>query len=68
MIHALIYRKGRLYLVFEYIEKNLLEIMEENTAGIDVTIYDKINQINLAKEVEVVCILNDKRSNFLSLK
>lgn len=23
-------RKGRLYLVFEYIEKNLLEVLEEN--------------------------------------
>jgi hypothetical protein len=30
------YRKGRLYLVFEYIEKNLLEILEENGNGIDV--------------------------------
>ena len=28
-------RKGRLYLVFEYIEKNLLEVLEENNAGID---------------------------------
>ena len=29
-------RKGRLYLVFEYVEKNLLEVLEENTVGIDV--------------------------------
>lgn len=29
-------RKGRLYLVFEYIEKNLLEVLEENNSGIDV--------------------------------
>ena len=28
-------RKGRLYLVFEYVEKNLLEILEENPNGID---------------------------------
>lgn len=28
-------RKGRLYLVFEYIEKNLLEVLEENNSGID---------------------------------
>mmetsp|Transcript_14407 Transcript_14407/g.14019 ORF Transcript_14407/g.14019 Transcript_14407/m.14019 type:complete len:103 (-) Transcript_14407:1787-2095(-) len=28
-------RKGRLYLVFEYIDKNLLEVLEENTNGID---------------------------------
>jgi cyclin-dependent kinase-like len=30
-------RKGRLYLVFEYIEKNLLEVLEENQNGIDVS-------------------------------
>jgi hypothetical protein len=30
------HRKGRLYLVFEYIEKNLLEVLEENNSGIDV--------------------------------
>lgn len=29
-------RKGRLYLVFEYVEKNLLEVLEENSVGIDV--------------------------------
>ena len=28
-------RKGRLYLVFEYIEKNLLEVLEDNAVGID---------------------------------
>ena len=33
-----VFRKGRLYLVFEYVEKNLLEILEENSNGIDVTI------------------------------
>ena len=32
-------RKGRLYLVFEYVEKNLLEVLEENTVGIDVSKY-----------------------------
>lgn len=33
-------RKGRLYLVFEYVEKNLLEVLEENSVGIDVsTVY-----------------------------
>ena len=31
-------RKGRLYLVFEYVEKNLLEVLEENSVGIDVSI------------------------------
>lgn len=35
----LCYRKGRLYLVFEYIEKNLLEVLEENTNGIDVSLF-----------------------------
>ena len=29
-------RKGQLYLVFEYIEKNLLEVLEENPNGLDV--------------------------------
>jgi hypothetical protein len=33
------HRKGRLYLVFEYIEKNLLEVLEENINGIDVSIF-----------------------------
>jgi cyclin-dependent kinase-like len=32
-------RKGRLYLVFEYIEKNLLEVLEENPGGLDVSGY-----------------------------
>ena len=35
-------RKGRLYLVFEYIEKNLLEVLEENICGIDVSIHSII--------------------------
>ena len=29
------FRMNRLYLVFEYLEKNLLEILEENPNGID---------------------------------
>ena len=29
------YRMNRLYLVFEYLEKNLLEILEENPNGIE---------------------------------
>lgn len=33
-------RKGRLYLVFEYVEKNLLEVLEENSVGIDVSSAD----------------------------
>ena len=28
------YRKGKLYLVFEFVEKTLLEILEERTSGI----------------------------------
>ena len=28
-------RKGRLYLVFEYVEKNLLEVLEEKPNGLD---------------------------------
>ena len=29
-------RKGRIYLVFEYVEKNLLEVLEEREDGLDV--------------------------------
>lgn len=29
-------RQGKLYLVFEYVDKNLLEVLEENPNGIDV--------------------------------
>ena len=36
MVITLIYiRMNRLYLVFEYLEKNLLEILEENPNGLD---------------------------------
>ncbi len=31
-------RKGRIYLVFEYIEKNLLEVLEGKPSGLDVNI------------------------------
>lgn len=30
------FRKQKLYLVFEYVEKNLLEVLEEKPNGIDV--------------------------------
>jgi len=30
------YRKGKLYLVFEYVEKNLLEVLEKKPTGLDV--------------------------------
>ena len=29
-------RKGRLYLIFEYVDKNLLEIIEMNPTGLQV--------------------------------
>lgn len=29
------FRKNRLYLVFEYMEKNLLEVLEERPSGLD---------------------------------
>ena len=32
-------RKGRLYLVFDYVEKNLLEILEEQPDGLDVSLF-----------------------------
>lgn len=28
-------RKGKLYLVFEYVERNLLEVLEENPTGLE---------------------------------
>ena len=31
-------RKGRIYLVFEYVEKNLLEVLEAAPGGLDVTL------------------------------
>ena len=31
-------RKGKLYLVFEYVEINLLEVIEDQPAGLDVSI------------------------------
>jgi len=31
-----ILRKGKLYLVFEYVEKNLLEVLEQRSNGLDV--------------------------------
>lgn len=33
--HSFLFRMNRLYLVFEYLEKNLLEILEENPNGLD---------------------------------
>ena len=35
LVIRIFFSKGRLYLVFEYIEKNLLEVLEDNTVGID---------------------------------
>lgn len=29
-------RKGKMYLVFEYVDRNLLELLEENPSGIEV--------------------------------
>lgn len=31
-----LYRKGKLYLVFEFVDKTLLEILEQRTNGLDV--------------------------------
>jgi len=30
-----IYRKGKLYLVFEFMDRNLLEVLEEKPDGLD---------------------------------
>ena len=34
-------RKGKLYLVFEYVDKNLLEILEDSPNGIDALLVKK---------------------------
>jgi len=39
-------RKGRIYLVFEYVEKNLLEVLESQPSGLDVTVNIKLNSVN----------------------
>jgi cyclin-dependent kinase-like len=38
-------RKGKLYLVFEYVEKNLLEVIEEKPSGLDVR---EVNNLSIA--------------------
>ena len=45
-------RKGRLYLVFEYVEKNLLEVLEENTVGIDVSIRRVTTELHADRKLE----------------
>ena len=32
-------RKGRIYLVFEYVERNLLEVLEQKPDGLDVWLF-----------------------------
>ena len=32
-------RRGKLYLVFEYVDRNLLEILEESSNGLRVTLF-----------------------------
>jgi len=36
-------RKGKLYLVFEYVDRNLLEVLEERPDGIDVKIRNPLS-------------------------
>ena len=57
-------RKGRLYLVFEYVEKNLLEVLEENTVGIDVRLLFLITDI--AETFEILRLPNDQGCHLLS--
>ena len=32
-------KKGKLYLVFEFVEKNLLEVLEDKPNGLDVSFF-----------------------------
>ena len=50
-------RKGRLYLVFEYVEKNLLEVLEENTVGIDVSLKFKYSSSKGLFETENIFLM-----------
>lgn len=47
-------RRGKLYLVFEYVDKNLLEILEENTHGIEVRQWWFIVRVYLAEDYSKV--------------
>ena len=35
-------RKGRIYLVFEYVERNLLEVLEQKPEGLDVCLFKAV--------------------------
>ena len=66
-------RKGRLYLVFEYVEKNLLEVLEENSVGIDVSrpflASDPPSTLslsfNIGQTTAILRIPDDQRCHFL---
>ena len=52
-------RKGRIYLVFEFVDKNLLEVLEEKPTGLDPEfikkiIYQLIKSINFCHEHNVI--------------
>jgi len=50
-------RKGRLYLVFEYVERTLLEVLEANPNGVDPTLVQKL-VYQLVKSIDW-CHCND---------
>ena len=51
-------RKGKLYLVFEYVEKNLLEILEAQPSGLNPDLVKKyIYQVDVVVDVSVFCCL-----------
>ena len=67
-------RKGRLYLVFEYVEKNLLEVLEENSVGIDVSppflASDPTSTLsslsfNIGQTTAILRVPDDQRCHFL---
>eukprot|EP00002_Diphylleia_rotans_P012386 TRINITY_DN2422_c0_g1_i9.p1 TRINITY_DN2422_c0_g1~~TRINITY_DN2422_c0_g1_i9.p1 ORF type:complete len:653 (+),score=131.38 TRINITY_DN2422_c0_g1_i9:179-2137(+) len=52
-------RKGKLYLVFEYMEKNLLEVLEQHTNGLDAElvrnyIYQLVKAIDYCHQNQVI--------------
>ena len=47
-------RKGRLYLVFEYVEKNLLEVLEKGSPKKTITININLFESSIALDLKII--------------
>jgi serine/threonine protein kinase len=54
-------RNGKLFLVFEYVEQNLLEILEEKPQGLNVR-FTALSKIRSKRRSESICISSSKES------